>query len=133
MQSKEFQGRVQLQSQTSVIAVNSPLIVYWLTSLTLSMKESLELFPGCRQGLLWPTTDSPANQPGSGTLHMAPNLFCYYHPPPATVCNSKAFITALCYCCFVAKTSYYFCLCAHTFQASTEGNFCWCSFNYFCS
>lgn len=38
--------------------------------------------------------DSPANKPGVDILHMVRNLYCYYHPPPASVSNSNAIITA---------------------------------------
>ena len=101
-----FRAVSRLQSQSSVIAVNSLMVVYWLTSVHLHRQQKKK--PGI---VSWPVSrphlgrllDSPANQPGADMLHMACNLFCYYHPRPASVSNSNAFLTALCWCSFVSR------------------------------
>lgn len=82
-----FRAVSWLQSQFSVIAVNSPTVVYWLTSLhqPCQRKKVWNCFLGSVRASFSPLIGLSSNQPGRDILHMAHSLFCYYHPPPASV------------------------------------------------
>lgn len=91
-------------SQHSVIAVNSPSVLYWLTRyISPANKRKCGIVSWLVSGPhLAPLLDSPANKPGGDMLHMARNLLCYYQLFPATVSNSGACTTVLCSCSFVS-------------------------------